>query len=265
MMQLVLDGSRPATQLANLRTFAATVPEVLLHPRRFFAACLGPDSAASDGALRPLPPFKHLGMGIALAALAAPLHQAMLRAGGFPAELIEWANRSPQEMASSYGAATGRGVALFDLAALTGLSVLDEPIEDLARTATYLLLAFLFWLYSGGRLPVRKVMAYFAYVFGACLVLEVAGNFLSDALFMAMAGDWRSRTLTTSVPSDAVGLVRLAFILAVPAIVFPALFALPRRTVLRATLLAVLTWGVGGLLLAQLMLASGVVIMGPGL
>lgn len=265
MTQLALDGFRFATRLADLRAYAETVPDILLRPRRFFAARFGPaDAPAADGA-GPLPPFKHLGMGIAVAAAAAPLHQAMLRAGGFPEELIAWANRSPQEMAASYGAATGRNVALFDLSALTGVALIDEPIEDLARSATYLLLAALFWLYSGGRLPTRGVMTYFAYVFGACLALEVAANLLGDLLFMAMGGDWRTRSLLATLPSDFAGLVRLAFIVAVPAMVFPALFAVPRRVVLRATVFAVLTWGVGGLLLAQLMLAGGLVILGPSL
>src|SRR3546814_7704459 len=62
----------------------------------------------------------------------------------------------------------------------------------------------------------------------------------SDLLmFMAMAGDWRTRSLIATLPSQAAGLVRFAFILAVPAAIFPALFALPRRVGVRATLLAV--------------------------
>ena len=264
MMQLVLDGSKPATQLANIRIFARTVPEVLLHPRRFFTECLDPEERA-PAATRPLPPFKHLGMGIALATLAAPLHQAMLRAGGFPEEIIEAANRSPAEMASSYGAAIGRNVTLVDLSALTGVPLLDEPVQDFARTATYGLLAALFWLYSGGKLHVRKVMAYFAYAFGACLVLEAGGNLLSDLLFLSLAGEWQSRTLLAGLAADATGRARLAFILGVPALVFPALFAVSRAVVIRATVLAVLTWGIGGLLVAQMMLASGFVILGPGL
>ena len=266
MMQLVLDGSKHATQLASLRTFAATVPEVLFHPRRFFTACLGPqEGAPADAALRPLPPFKHLGMGIALATLVAPLHQAMLRAGGFPDEIISLVNRSPAEMAASYGAATGRNVTLIDLSALTGVSVLDEPMQDLARTATYGLLAALFWLYSGGRLPVRKVMTYFAYAFGACLVVGAAANLLGDLLFLSLAGDWQSRSFAAGLVTDLAGLVRLGFILAVPALIFPALFAVSRGVVIRATALAVLTWGIGGLLVAQVMMATGLVILGPGL
>jgi hypothetical protein len=168
-------------------------------------------------------------------------------------------------MATSYGAATGRHVTLIDLSSLTGFSLLDEPVQDFARTATYGLLAALFWLYSGGRLPVRKVMTYFAYAFGALLVVGAAANLLGDLLFLSLSGDWRSRTFAAGLVGDLAGLVRLAFILAVPAMVFPTLFAVTRGVVIRATALAVLTWGVGGLLLAQLMLSTGLVILGPGL
>ena len=59
--------------------------------------------------------------------------------------------------------------------------------------------------------------------------------------------------------------MRLAYILVFPALIFPALLGVSRATVIGATMLACLSWGLGGLLLTQLMLGGGLVILGPGL
>src|SRR5690242_4296827 len=145
----------PFALLGTAQLFFRTVGEILLHPRRFFAAQLAPDhDATGPAALRPLPPFEHLAMGIGLATLATPLHQAMLRLGGFPGQLIELANQSPADMIGTARKMVGHAVTLVDLGALTGIPMIDVPIEDAARTATYFLLAGLFWLFSGSRLPV---------------------------------------------------------------------------------------------------------------
>jgi hypothetical protein len=127
------------------------------------------------------------------------------------------------------------------------------------------LLAALLWVFSGSRLPVRPVMAYFAYVFGAMLVLDVIGNLLGDLLFLMAPGGWQSRSFAAGAVGDLAGLVRLAYILVFPALIFPALLGVPRATVIGATMLAGLSWAMGGLLLTQLMLGSGLVILGPGL
>ena len=108
-------------------------------------------------------------------------------------------------------------------------------------------------------------MAYFAYVFGAMLVLDVVANLLGDLLFLALPGDWQSRTFTAGLVGDVAGLVRVAYILVFPALIFPSLLGVPRATVIGATMLACLSWGLGGLALTQLMIGSGLVVLGPGL
>jgi hypothetical protein len=258
--------STPFAVRGTAQTFFRTVGEILLHPRRFFAAQFAPERSATDvAALRPLPPFEHLAIGIGLATLATPLHQALLRLGGFPGQLIDLANSSPADMIGTARRMVGHAVTLVDLGALTGIPMIDVPIEDAARTATYFLLAALFWLFSGSRLPVRSVMAYFAYVFGAMLVLDVVANLLGDLLFLALPGDWQSRTFTAGLVGDAASLVRVAYIVVFPALIFPALLGVPRATVIGATMLACLSWGLGGLVLTQLMIGSGLVVLGPGL
>ena len=258
--------SNPFAILRDIPIFLRTVREIVLRPRRFFAEQIAPDRSVADApTLRPLSPFKHLGLGIGLATLATPLHQAILRAGGFPSHLIDLANGSSQDMIANAQKVLGHAVVLVDLEALTGIPMIDKPIEDAARTATYFLLATLFWVFSGSRIPVRPVMAYFAYAFGAMLVLDVAGNLLGDLLFLVLPGGWQSRTFAAGAVSDLAGLVRLAYILVFPALIFPALLGVSRATVIGATMLACLSWGLGGLLLTQIMLGGGLVILGPGL
>src|SRR5258705_518947 len=147
--------STPFAILGTVQTFFRTVGEILLHPRRFFAAQFAPERVATDAAARPPP---------------------------------------------------------------------------------YFLLAAGFRLFSGCRLPVRSVMAYFAYVFGAMLVLDVVATLLGDLLFLALPGDWQSRTFAAGLVGDVAGLVRVAYILVFPALIFPALLGVPRATVIGATM-----------------------------
>jgi hypothetical protein len=155
---------------------------------------------------------------------------------------------------------------LVDLEALTGVPMIDKPIEGCRAHGSDLFPAGHAVL-GLQRQPhsVRPVMAYFAYAFGAMLVLDVAGNLLGDLLFLVLPGGWQSRTFAAGAVGDLAGLVRLAYILVFPALIFPALLGVSRATVIGATMLACLSWGLGGLLLTQLMIGGGLVILGPGL
>jgi hypothetical protein len=249
-------------KLESVLTFARSARDILLHPRRFFGAVLSSPDAPPAGVL---PPFKHLGMAIGLATLALPLHQALLRVGGFPERLLALANRSPQEMVSDFEEMTGRHIAMIDLSSLTGFSLIDEPIADAVQFATFALLATIIALWSGWRLKVKPLITYFAYVFGAILALQIVTNFAGDLLFLSLSGGWESRVQQSSIVSTIVGLVSLGYIFVVPVVVLPGLLNVPRRIVLRGIVLGGLTWGVGGLLLSYMMMGMGIIVRGPGL
>src|SRR5206468_4483289 len=88
---------------------------------------------------------------------------------------------------------------------------------------------------------------------------------LRDGRTCTLPGDWQRRTFTAGLVGDVAAVVRLAYILVFPALIFPALPGVPRATVIGATMLACLSWGLGGLALTQLMICGGLVILGPGL
>ncbi|HSD42107.1 MAG TPA: hypothetical protein VLD36_09590 [Burkholderiales bacterium] len=84
-------------------------------------------------------------MAVGLSVLIAPLHHALLRAGGFPEHFVQLAQRGWKDIAHDYGRATGRDLTVVDLNHLTGISWIDAPVEDVARLGVYALFACLFW------------------------------------------------------------------------------------------------------------------------
>lgn len=58
---------------------------------------------------------------------------------------------------------------------------------------------------------------------------------------------------------------RLVYLFVVPAVILPAIVGIPRRTVVWSTVLATLTWGLGGFLVGHVMMSVGLVILTPGL
>ncbi len=189
-----------------------------------------------------------------------PLHQALLRMGGFPEYYLQQVNRSLSELATNYGRMTGHHITVIDFTSLTGISVVDGAIEDSARLVIYALFASLFWLFSGMRLPTKGMFEYFAYAFGACLIFELAVMMAADLLFALTASETTLLTL-----QQLGGIPRLLFLLVVPAVIFPSIFSLSRGRVIWTIILAVLSWGIGGLIISKIMMGAGLVIHGPGL
>lgn len=262
MSSIILEGPGRAQLVVRVQRFATILAAVLLRPRLFFeqywrAVQQERRGAAASGAPKP---FEFLGWAVALGALFTPFHQMLLAAGGFPEVWLDIAGMDAREMAERYQAVSGRSITVLDFGALTGFPPLDEAIGDLVTIARYGLLAVLFWAFSGFRLPVRLMAAYYAFVTGACLVLQQAFTLAGDLVFLAGAGFGAMSLVQTlgSVPA-------LIYLFVLPAVILPGLLCVPRRLVLRATVFAVLVWGAAGLLLAQLMMSSGVILLGFGL
>jgi hypothetical protein len=260
-------------KVRDYRIFVTVAVEVLRHPRAFFTSYFhreGPKNHSEPaleraGATR-LKPFKFLGLGIGLIAVFQPLHHFLLKMGGFPERMLELASRNWQEIATDYRAATGHYVEVIDLTRLTGIPWLDAPIEDVARVATYAVFAVLFWVFSRGRLPVKKMMGYFAYIIGACWALETVCTLIGDGAYvLGSGGSTSDGFFLSSLIGTIGGLAHLFYLFVVPAVILPSILNLRRRLIVTTTILSVVSWGLGGLVLAQMMMQSGVVIVGFGL
>jgi hypothetical protein len=238
---------------------------VLTRPRTFFAGQLG--ATSRDGKVAGTPSIKeYLGMAVGLSALVAPLHLALLRAGGFPERFLQLAGREGRDLAHEYGRASGRDLTVVDLSHLTGISWLDAPVEDVARLGVYALFAALFWVFSRKRLPLRLMMRYFAYGIGACMVLNTVFILLGDAVFVLTSGAGFGGSMNSLMAIQQIGdIPRLVYLFVVPAVIFPAIVGIPRSAVVWSTVLATLTWGLGGFLISQAMMSTGFVILSPGL
>lgn len=243
--------------------FLRTVLRVLTQPRTFFAEQHG--AAVRDGA-DTSSIKKYLGMAVGLSALIAPLHYALLRAGGFPEHFLQLAQRGWGNLARDYARSTGQHLTVVDLNQLTGISWIDAPVEDVARLGVYVLFAALFWVFSRKQLPLALMLRYFAYAIGACIVLNAAFVLLADAVFVLSAGSGSRGSMTALMAIQQIGSIpRLAYLFVVPAVILPAIAGIPRKTVVWSTVLATLTWGLGGFLVSQMMMSTGFVILAPGL
>jgi hypothetical protein len=254
-----------AQPFGKIADFLRTVASVLTRPRAFFAGQHGASSRAGNGA--GVPSIKeYLGMAVGLSALIAPLHLALLRAGGFPERYLQLAGRDWKDLAHDYAMATGRDLTVVDLSHLTGISWLDAPVEDVSRLGVYALFAALFWLFSGKRLPLGLMMRYFAYGIGACMVVSTVFVLLGDALFALSSRPGSRGSMAALMAIHQLGdIPRLLFLFVVPAVIFPAIVGIPRRAVIWSIVLSTLAWGLGGLLISQAMMTTGFVIHLPSL
>ena len=253
-MKAVPHRREQAQPLGKVADFLRTVISVLTRPRAFFAEQARQRSDPSTPSIK-----QYLGMAVGLSALVAPLHRALLRAGGFPEPFLQLAERDWKDIAHDYGRATGQDLTVIDLSHLTGVSVLDAPIEDVARLGVYALFAALFWIFSRKRLPLGLMLRYFAYVIGACIVVNTVFVLLGDAVFVLSSGSMASLTAVQLIG----GIPRLLYLFVVPAVIFPAIVGIPRRTVVWSTVLATVTWGLGGFLISQVMMSTGLIILVP--
>jgi hypothetical protein len=255
-----------AERYSKVADFIRITFSVLTGPRTFYAKYFQSINQSKQPLPNSLSTFKYLGLAIGITAVIAPLHRALLRAGGFPEFFLDLAERGSKGLMENYQRVTGQDLALIDLTQLTGVSLIDEPIEDTARMVIYALFAGLFWAFSGGKLPLKRMMGYFAYSIGACLVIETAFLLIGDVIFALLSpGDPQTNLFTMSAIHEVGQIPRLIYLFIMPTVIFPAILGIRRGTVLVATLLSVITWGLTGLLIAQIMMGAGIVIMAPGL
>jgi hypothetical protein len=257
--------SKQSQVLTKVVGFLRTVLSVLMHPRTFFAEQSGRPSQNRPGA-KPPSIKEYLAIAVGLSALIAPLHHALLRAGGFPEYYLQLAQRDFKDIAYDYGKATGKDFTVLDLRNLTGISWLDSPVEDMTRLGVYSIFAGLFWVFSEKRLPLVQMMRYFAYSIGACMVVETIFCLVGDTAFVLLSGAGSQGSMTSLMAIQGIGgIPRLLYLFIVPAVIFPAILGVKRSVVVKATVLSVLTWGLGGLLISEAMMRTGFIIMTPGL
>lgn len=248
----------------SIRIFLRTAWAVLRRPRIFFA-----DYFSANGTSQQLPTISaYLGVALGLHALILPLHHLLLRMGGFPEEILAIANWDRQQMVALWEQIAGQPVILFNLMELTGIAFFDSPVEDAARMALYWVFAGLFALLSGGRLPRHKMVGYFAYAFGASLLVETVGMLIGDLILVVLAGSgsFMDNYFYSSLVDSVAILPRILYMFVIPALIFPAILPnVTRRLVIRTTILFLVVWGGGGMILYQLLLSMGIVVMLPGL
>ncbi len=258
---------KQAKAFRKVAGFMRTTRSVLTHPRAFFAEYFHSTIPSTERQQsNPLSTFDYLGIAIGLAAIVAPLHRALLRAGNFPESFLELAERGAQGLVENYERMTGQDIDLINLTQLTGISLVDSPIEDIARMGIYAMFAALFWAFSSGRLPLRRTMGYFAYSLGACLVVETAFLLAGDVIFVLLSdGDSETGFFAASTVQELGYIPRLIYLFVVPTLIFPAILGIRRGAVLVTTVLSAGAWGLAGMLISQIMLSSGILIITPGL
>jgi hypothetical protein len=251
--------------LSHFLEFLRTVVSVLTRPRAFFTEQA--DSRFRDRQRVEIPSIKeYIGLAVGLSALVAPLHHALLRAGGFPEQFLQLAQRDWKDIAQDYAQASGQDLTLVDLSHMTGIAWLDSPIEDVARLGVYALFSGMFWVFSRARLPLGLMMRYFVYAIGACIVVNTVFVLLGDAVFVLAPGSGSWESMHSLIWIQQIGdIARLLFLFVVPAVIFPAILRIPRSAVVWPTVLSALTWGFGGWLISQAMMSTGFVILSPGL
>lgn len=132
--------------------------------------------------------------------------------------------------------------------------------------ATYALFAGLFWAFSGGKLPLKRMMGYFAYSIGAGIVFATFFLLAGDLIFALLApDDFQTGFFTASAVYQIGDLPRLIYLFIMPAVIFPGILGVRRSIVIVATILSVATWALTGLLISQIMLSTGIMIHAPGL
>jgi hypothetical protein len=241
--------------------FIPTTRLILTQTRVFFREYfVAPDEAKQTN---PLSPFEYLGIVILLSTLLVPLHVALLRVGGLPESVIQM---DKQTVIENYERLTGQRLTVIDFTALTGVLILDEPIADAARMAVYTVLAVLFWVFSGKRIPVKGMAGYFAYTLGVSLVIDTIFLILGEICFaFLLSGGLETRF-------NALTLFRLPFLILLlglqfvgPTLLFPGILPVSRRTALIATVLAFAVWGIFNYITFNMMISNSILIILPSL
>lgn len=246
--------------------FIPTTLAVLTRPRAFFASRFHVAQDSDQRRAVAITSFDYLGIAITLHALIMPLHHALLRAGGFPEHFLRLAAGGSQAFVEQYERMTGRSVIYVDLSQVTGMPLVDSLIEDSARIVMYAGFAGLFWLFSGGKLPIKRMMDYFAYVVGASIVVDIVFILLGDAYYALQGGANPSSAFAILSGIQQLGSIpRILFLFVIPSVILPGIFSVRRRVVVWATMLAAATWGIAGMVLSLLMFSAGVIIFAPGL
>ena len=256
----------PTQWFSQITEYLTTSVKILFSPCTFFNQTL------TGGAINPLAhqlpePNKlseFLTIAVLIATLAAPLHQTLLQQSGAGDQMMEMASLNYQKMVANYAQVTGQYMTLIDLNQLTGIKVIDTPIADTFQLLSYLLFGFTFWLFSRGKLPAKSVMVYFIYAFGACLGLETLLWLASDLFLVSQHQSGQAYDIMTASTLGTLGSIpRMLFLFIMPAVIFPKLYEVTTGQVVRITLMAVILWGLIGVIASDAMLASGLIVIFP--
>lgn len=207
-----------------------------------------------------MPPLRCLGAALGILGAVAVL-QGFVVELVLPDELVHAMQGSERSAEAFFERVTGHHLVTIDTQHLTGFAPVDEPAGEYIQLFRYLYFAALFALFLGRRAAMRNTIDYFAYTLSASVVLVSVAIVASIAVFVLLAVTPDAAFAFSGLVELIGWLPMLFYCLVLPIIIFPSVFGVARRSVVRATLLAVAAWVGTNLLLTQgLLMQLGIMV-----
>ena len=256
-------------------SFLRPVMLVLTKPRAFFSAYfhepeqpeamqlplskafLRSDSDASTI----MSPLRCLGTALGVLGFVALLQGFVIELA-LPGDLVHAMEGSDQRAEVFFESYTGHHLVKIDTQHLTGFAPVDEPAGEYIQLFRYLYFAALFALFLGRQPALRNTIDYFAYALSASMVLVSVAVVASIAVFVSLVSTPDTAFAFSGLVELLGDVPMLFYCLALPVIIFPSLFGIARRSVVRATILAITAWVGTNLLLTQgLLMQLGIMVI----
>ena len=248
---------------------------MLTRPRAFFAAYFhqpeqleamqvplpGALGRIVSTTLTIMPPLRCLGTALGVLGFVLVLKGFMVELV-LPFELAQAMKGSEQRAEEFFERYTGRHLVKVDTQHLTGFAPIDQPLGEYFQLFRYLYFAAFFALFLGRQPPRRSVIDYFAYALSAGVALVSAAVVVAIVVFFLLAFSLNAAFAFSGLVQLLGEVPNLFYCLALPIAIFPSLFGIARRAVVRATILAVAAWIGTNLFFTQFLLMQfGIMII----
>ena len=208
-----------------------------------------------------MPPLRCLGTALVVLGFVLVL-QGFIIELVLPDELVQAMKGSEGRAEEFFERYTGRHLMKIDTQHLTGFAPIDEPIGEYFQLFRYLYFAALFALFLGRQPPRRNIVDYFAYVLSTSVVLVSAAVVVAIVVFVLLAFSPNAAFAFSGLVELLGEVPKLFYCLALPIAIFPSLFGIARRSVVRATILAIAAWVGTNLFFTQFLLMQlGIMII----
>jgi hypothetical protein len=206
-------------------------------------------SVVDSSAQKVARPFACLAIAMVLVTALGSLERAAWQVNGFGEKLFgmsmsEARERAEAQLKEYYRSVHGRNVHFVDSAHLTGIDIVDKPLEEIFKLLNYALFAIVaVFVLTQGDVKGHQVMHAYVYMISAAIAASAVLSALGIAVFALGASAGSISTVALSGLGQLCGyLLIIYFVVVLPIMVLPDALELSRPQVVVATCIAAGSW-----------------------